>query len=59
MGDEFIGQDGGIGFDLDEVNRHRRNFGKDGAAEGVGESEVYVGEGEVHAVTGGLDNRLL
>jgi len=54
--DEFIRQDGGIGFDLDKVNRHGGNFGKNSAAEGVGESKVYIAEGEIDAVTGGLDN---
>ena len=42
VGDKFIGEDGGVGFDFDEVDGHRGDFGEDGAAEGVGEGEVDV-----------------
>lgn len=54
MGDEFVGEDGGVGFDFDEVDGHGRDFGEDGPAEGVGEGEVCVGEGEIDEVGAGL-----
>lgn len=36
MGDEFIGEDGGVGEDLHGVDGDGGDFGEDGAAEGVG-----------------------
>lgn len=47
MGKEFVGQDGGVGFDFDEVDGHNGDFGEDGAAQGVGEGEGDVGENEI------------
>ena len=49
MRDELIGQDGGVGFDFDEVDGHGWDFGEDDTADGVGEGEVDVGELEVDA----------
>lgn len=49
MRDEFVGEDGGVGFDFDEVNGHGWDFGEDDATDGVGEGEVDVGELEVDA----------
>lgn len=54
MGNEFVGEDGGIGVDLDEVNGHRRHFGKDDAAQGIREGEVDVGEGKIYGILGCL-----
>ena len=54
VGDELISQDGGIGFDLDEVDRHGGYFGKDSAPQGVGEGEVRVGKDEIYEVRAGL-----
>ena len=45
---KFVGENGGVCFDFDEVNRHGGDFGKDNAAEGVGEGEVDIGEGEIY-----------
>ena len=42
VGDEFIGEYGGVGFDLNEINGHGRDFGQNYAAKGVGEGEVYI-----------------
>ena len=54
MGDKFVGKDRGVGFDFDEVDRHGGDFSEDGTAEGVGESEVGVGECKVDEVWVGL-----
>lgn len=48
VGDEFIGENRGISFDLDEINGHGGYFGEHGAAQRVGKSKVDVAEGEVH-----------
>lgn len=49
MRDELVSEDTGVGFDFDKVDGHGRDFGKDNAADGVGEGEVNVGEFEVDA----------
>lgn len=54
MRDEFVGEDRSIGFDFNKVDSHSRDFGEDGAAEGVGESEVNVFKSEVDGVGAGL-----
>lgn len=36
MREEFVGQNGGVGFDLYEVNREGRDLGQQSPAEGVG-----------------------
>lgn len=54
MGDELVGEDGGVGFDLHKVDGHSRDFSEDGAAEGVGEGEVNVRKREVDMVGRGL-----
>ncbi len=54
MGDKFVSENGGVGFDFDEVDGHGGDFGENGAPEGVGESEVNVLEGEVNGVGAGL-----
>lgn len=54
VGNEFIGQDGGVGFDLDEINGHGGDFGQHGAAQRVGKSKVDVAEGEVNMTGGSL-----
>lgn len=48
--EELVGQDGGVGLDLDQVDGHRGHLGQDGAAEGVGEGEVDGAELKVDAV---------
>lgn len=50
MRDEFIGENGGIGFDFDDVDGDGGDFGEEGAAEGVGESEVDGAEAEVNTM---------
>lgn len=47
MRDEFVGENRSVGFYFYNVDSERRHFGEDGAAEGVGEGEVNVGEFEV------------
>ena len=54
MGNELIGENGGVDFDFDQIDGHGRNFSEDGSAERVREGEVYVAKGEVDAVGGGL-----
>jgi len=55
MGDKFVGENGSIGLDFDEVDGHGGDFGKDDAPEGVGEGEVNIGEGKVYGIFGCLD----
>ena len=55
MGDELVGEDGGIGFDFHEIDGHGGDFGKNYAAQGVCESEVDISKGEVDGVLGRLD----
>lgn len=54
MGDEFISEDGGVGFNFDDVDGDGGDFREDGAAEGVGKGEVYGAEAEVDSVGFGL-----
>ena len=54
VGNKFICENGSVDFDLNKIDSHGRDFGKDSPAEGVGEGEVYVGEGEVDVIGGGL-----
>lgn len=54
VGDEFIGEDGGVCFDLDEINGHSGDFGEHGAAQRVGKSKVDVGEGKVNMTSRSL-----
>lgn len=54
MGNELIGDDGGVGFDFDQVDCHGRDLGQHGAAEGVGECEVNGVEAKVDAKWFGL-----
>ena len=50
VGEEFIGENGGIALDLDNVEGEGGHFGQDRAAEGVGEGEVDGAESEVDTV---------
>ena len=50
MGDELVRQDGGVGYDVDEVDGEGRDLGEHGAAEGVGEGEGGGLQDEVDAV---------
>jgi hypothetical protein len=54
VGDEFVGEDGGVGFDLNQVDSHGGDFGEDGAAQGIGEGEVNVAEIEFYTIGGNL-----
>ena len=54
MGDEFVGKDGGVGFNFYEVDCHCGDLGEYCAAKGVSEGEVDVCEGEVDVRGGGL-----
>jgi len=47
VGQELVGEDGGVRFDFDEIDGHDWDFGENDAAEGVGEGEIDVGELEV------------
>lgn len=49
MGEEFVGQYGGVLFYFNEIDGHRGDFGEHYSAEGVGEGEVDGGEFEVNA----------
>lgn len=54
MSNELIGQDRGVGLDLDKIDGHRGNFGKYCPTERVGEGEVDIAKSEIYPVTGGL-----
>jgi hypothetical protein len=56
---EFVGENGGVGFDFNEVDSYGGYFGKDDASEGVGEGEVDLFKGEVDFVGFRLRNNLL
>ena len=47
---ELIGEDGGVGIDLDEIDGYRGNLRQDDAPQGVGEGEVHVPQGEVDMI---------
>ena len=51
MGNKLVGQYRGVGFDFYELDGYGGDFGEDGAAEGVGESEVCVAEFEGHVLS--------
>jgi hypothetical protein len=53
--DEFVGEHGGVAYDLDLVDGDGGDFSKDGASEGVGEGEGGALEDEVDAVEGSLE----
>ena len=56
MGEELVGEDGGVRGDLDDVDGEGGDLGEHGAAEGVGEGEGGVREGEVDGLRcGGAD----
>ena len=50
MGDELVREDGGVGGDVDEVDRQGGDFGEHDAAQGVGEGEGGRLEDEVDPV---------
>lgn len=50
VGNKFVGQYAAVLFDLDQINRDGRDFGKDDTAEGVGEREVDVGKVKIDMV---------
>lgn len=43
MGEEFVSEDRGVGFDFDNVNGHDGDFCEHHATERVGKGEVNVG----------------
>jgi hypothetical protein len=55
VGEELIRDDGGIGFDLHEIDGHGGNFGKDDTAEGVCEGQVDILELEVDVLSACLE----
>jgi hypothetical protein len=54
VADEFVGEDGRVYFYFDEIDGHGGDFGEDYASDGVGETEVYIFEDEVHPPLVGL-----
>lgn len=54
VGDELVRQDGGVGYDVDEVDGEGGDLGEHGAAERVGEGEGGGLQDEVDAVLFGL-----
>ena len=58
MGNEFVGENRSVDFDFNKVNGHSRDFSEDGSAERVGKGEIYVTEGEVDVVRGGLKQQV-
>ena len=42
VGNEFVCENGSVDFDLNKIDSHGWDFSKDGSAEGISESEVYV-----------------
>ena len=54
VGDELIGQDGGVGYDVDEVDGEGWDLGEHGAAERVGEGKGGGLQDEFDAVLFGL-----
>lgn len=59
MGKEFVGEDGGVAVDFDEVDGEGGDFGKHYAAEGVGEGEGGVLEDKVDGCAVGLEGGAL
>jgi hypothetical protein len=54
VGEEFVGEDGGVFFYFDEVDGDGWDFGEHYSAQGVGEGEVDGAEFEVDAIGFGL-----
>jgi hypothetical protein len=50
VADEFVGENGGVCFDFDDVDCNGRNFAEDDTTQRVGEGEVDVAEDEVDVV---------
>lgn len=42
VGDEFVCQYGGVGFDFDKVDSHGGYFGKDDSAERIGKGQINI-----------------
>ena len=55
MGNKFIWENGSVFFYFNKIDGHGWDLSKDGSTEGVGEGKVYIGEGEVDMVGGGLE----
>lgn len=55
VGEEFVGEYGGVLFYLDQVDRHRWDFGEDYSAKGVGEGKIDGTEFEIDTVWLGLE----
>ena len=54
MRDEFVGEHGRVGADVDEVDGEGGDLGQNGAAQGVGQGEGGRGQDEVAGVGLGL-----
>jgi hypothetical protein len=54
MGDELVGEDGGVLLDLDQVNGHGRDFAKHYASERVRKGQVDIVELKLDALLVGL-----
>jgi len=55
VGDELVGEDGAVDFDLDEVDGEGGDFGLDYAADGVCEGEVGACHFEIYSRAAGLE----
>lgn len=54
VSDELVSEHRRVGFDFYEIDGYSGDFCEDGTPEGVGECKIYVAEGEINAVCGGL-----
>jgi hypothetical protein len=54
VGEEFVGEDGGVVLDFDHVDCDGGDLSEHDAAKGVGEGEVDIGEDEVDGEGGGF-----
>lgn len=59
MGNEFVGERGGVDLDFNKVDGHGRNFGEEGSTQGIGKGQVNVFQREVSAVSEGLNIQLV
>ena len=58
VGDELIGQDGSVGFDLNKIDSHGRNLGEDSATEGVSKGKVHITKVKFDAIGSYLEREV-
>lgn len=56
VGDELVGEDGGIGFDLDEIDGDGGDLGDHHAPKRVGDADIGVAKLEFHEVVSHFAN---